>query len=149
MPVLIAGYVVHAFFPLQTISTPTAGLAIWGAVTVLSASIVPAAALLEEHGGHSVRAEPGAELDRFNAGQGNRVRAYGPAELSKMDEETKLFEVKRWMRASGGARIRTRSSQPAGGNDAREFGIGASGVHRRYRYSAHAEIVRRSPVLAA
>jgi len=49
----------------------------------------------EEHGGHSVRAEPGPELDRFNAEQRDRARAYGLAELSKMDEETKLYEVKR------------------------------------------------------
>jgi hypothetical protein len=98
LPLLVAGYVVYGFFPpLQTISTPTAGLAIWGAVAVLSASIVPAAAaFLEEHGGDSVRAEPGLELDRFNAGRRDRARAYGLAELSKMDEETKLFEVKRW-----------------------------------------------------
>ena len=41
--------------------------------------------------------------------------------------------------------------KPASGNDpdARQFGIGASGVYRPYRYSAHAGIVRRSPVLAA
>jgi len=106
VPLLIACYVVYAFFPsVQTISTSTVGLALWGAVAVLSASIVPTTtAFLEAHRSDSVRAEPGPELDRFNAEQRDRARADGLAELSKMDEETQLYEVVRWMRPNSPVR---------------------------------------------
>jgi hypothetical protein len=106
VPLLIGGYVVYAFLPsVQTISIPSAGMAMWGVVAVLSASIVPTTrGFLEAHGGRSVRAEPGPELDRFHADERARARADGLAELSKMDEETKLYEVTRWMRPNSPVR---------------------------------------------
>jgi hypothetical protein len=106
VPLLIAAYVVYTFFPsVQTIPTSTVGLAMWGVVAALSVSIVPtAAAFVEAHGDRSVRAEPGPELDRFNAEQRDRARADALAELSKMDEETKLYEVVRWMRPNSPVR---------------------------------------------
>jgi hypothetical protein len=106
VPLLIGGYVVYTFFPtVQTISISTAGMAMWGAVFVLSVSIVPSARVfLETHGSRAVRAEPGPELDRFMANERDRARADGLAELSKMDEETKLYEVVTLMRPNSPVR---------------------------------------------
>ena len=106
LPLLIAGYVIYAFLPsVQTVSTSAAGLAMWGIVAVLSVSIVPtAAAFLKVHGGGSVRAEPGPELDRFMASERDRARAGALSELSKMDDETKLYEVKTMLRANSPVR---------------------------------------------
>ena len=106
LPLLIAGYVVFAFFPsLQTIPTTTAGRVMWGAVAVLSVSIVPtASAFLNAHGNRAVRAESGPELDKFMAQERDRSRAQALAELGKMDEETKLYEVVSMMRPNSPVR---------------------------------------------
>jgi hypothetical protein len=97
-PLLIAGYVTYAFFPSHAISPTAAGLAVWGVVSVLSLAIAPtAAAVIEAHGDRPVRAEPGPELDRFKASELERLRAQGLDELRQMDDETKLYEVERWM----------------------------------------------------
>jgi hypothetical protein len=104
-PLLIAGYVAYAFFPLQTVSPTAAGLAVWGIVSALSLSIAPtAAAVMAAHGGQSVSAEPGPELDRFMAKEAERARAQGLDELRQMDDETKLYEVEKWMRPNSPVR---------------------------------------------
>jgi hypothetical protein len=93
-PLLIAGYVVWALFPSKTISPTTAGLAVWGVVCALSLCVAPTvAAVLEAHRGGSVRAEPGPELDRFEARERDRARSQALDELRQMDDETKLYEV--------------------------------------------------------
>jgi len=98
-PLLIAGYVAYAFFPSPAVSPTAAGLVVWGVVSALSLSVAPSAfAVMEAHGGGSVSAEPGPELDRFKARELERARAQGLDELRQMDDETKLYEVERWMR---------------------------------------------------
>jgi hypothetical protein len=106
VPLLIGGYVVYAFLPaLRTVSISSAGMAMWGVVALLSLPPVPVAMkFLEAQGGGSVRAEPGPELDRFTAREHERARADGLSQLSKMDDETKLYEVTSWMRPNSPVR---------------------------------------------
>jgi hypothetical protein len=100
-PVLIAGYVVYAFFPqVQIIPITNAGFALWGIVLALSLSMVPeairfSAAHLDDG---SIDATPGPKLDRWMAQQREKRRADGLEELRKSDDETKLYELEHLIR---------------------------------------------------
>jgi hypothetical protein len=95
MPLLIAGYVVYAFFPsFQTIPITTAGFAMWAVVLVLSLAVAPAAiAVLSRSRSGSIEAKPGPEMDRFMDEQRRRYRDEVLDKLRQSDDETRLFEL--------------------------------------------------------
>lgn len=96
VPVLIAGCVVYAFFlPLRN-----AGLAMWGAVLVLSVSIVPEAIRFAETylDDGSIEATPGPKLDKWMAEQRAARRTRELEELRKTDDETRLYELENHIR---------------------------------------------------
>ncbi len=95
MPLLIAGYVLYAFFPsAQTIPMTTAGFAMWAAVLVLSVTVAPEAiALMHASGSGSIEAKPGPEMDRFMDKERQRYRDDTLDKLRQFDDETKLYEL--------------------------------------------------------
>jgi len=99
MPLLIAGYVVYAFYPsVQTIPVTHAAFAMWSVVVVLSLTVVPAAiALLPASGEGSVEDKPGPERDRFMARQRQQYRDEVLDKLRQSDDETKLYELVRFI----------------------------------------------------
>jgi hypothetical protein len=95
VPLLIAGYVLYAFYPpVQTIPLTNAAFVMWAVVMVLSLTVVPAAiALLPDSGSGSVEDKPGPELDRFKARERQRYRDDVLDKLRQSDDETKLYEL--------------------------------------------------------
>jgi len=101
MPVLIAGYVLYAFFPqVQTVPMTKAGFAMWGGVLVLSMAIVPEAIALAfpPGSGGSIQAKPGPEMDRFLDKQREQYRADVLNKLRQTDDETRLYELSNMVR---------------------------------------------------
>ena len=99
MPLLIAGYVLYGFFPsVQTIHMAKAGFAMWGVVLAMSLAAVPGAiALLPPSGSGSIEDKPGPEMDRFMAEQRRRYRDEVLDTLRHSDDETKLYELTRYI----------------------------------------------------
>ncbi len=97
VPVLIAGYVVMAFLAAPQAS---AGFAMWGAVLLLSVSIVPEAIRFAQTylDDGSIDATPGPKLEKWMAEQRAARRARELEELGKTDDETRLYELESHIR---------------------------------------------------
>ncbi len=96
IPLLIAGYALYAFSPLSpALSVDSAGFAAWALVGLLSVSVIPQA--FRFYAAHmddgSIDATPGPALDRWMAKQKETRRKQELEELSKFDDETKMYEV--------------------------------------------------------
>jgi hypothetical protein len=98
-PLLISAYVIYAFSPTtQVFSAAGVGLALWAVVAALSALVLARfRPFLKAHGGGYTTATSGPELERFQAEERARRRANDLEELSRMDDETSLYEVKTYM----------------------------------------------------
>jgi len=104
MPLLIAGYVLYAFYPsMQTIPMLKAGAIMWTAVGVLSISVVPAAVSLLPAGSGSIEAKPGPEMDAFEDKKRQQYRDDVLNTLRQTDEETRLYELSNLVRADNPA----------------------------------------------